>query len=91
MNNEYERMEFWQPNNTIKEKVFTTSPNIKRVKYYSNTNTLEIETMNGKLYHYYMVPLEVASNMLKTNDKEIGAYWHNVIKGRYRFINVNGW
>lgn len=59
------------------------SSNIASIGYDSNTNTLEVEFLNGAVYQYYGVPKAVYEGLM--NASSHGSFLAAHIKGRYQY------
>lgn len=63
-----------------------TSSNIASIGYDANSQTLEIEFLNGGVYQYFDVPQHVHQELM--NASSHGQYLAQNIKGVYRFSKV---
>lgn len=63
-----------------------TSSNIASIGYDANSQTLEIEFLNGGVYQYFDVPQYVYEELM--NASSHGQYLAQNIKGVYRFSKV---
>lgn len=63
-----------------------TSSNIAAIRYEENQLLLEVEFLNGSLYHYYEVPQHVAQALDQAGSK--GEFLAASIKGHYRYSRV---
>lgn len=63
-----------------------TSSNIASIGYDANSQTLEIEFLNGGVYQYFDVPQHVYEELM--NASSHGQYLAQNIKGVYRFSKV---
>lgn len=63
-----------------------TSSNIASIGYDVDSQTLEIEFLNGGLYQYFDVPQYVHQELM--NASSHGQYLAQNIKGAYRFSKV---
>jgi hypothetical protein len=59
------------------------SSNIASIGYDETTSTLEVEFLNGGVYHYYDVPDSIYKDLLAAPSH--GQYLVAYIKGRYRY------
>jgi len=62
------------------------SSNLKSVGYDPKTRVLEIEFLNGAVYQYDNVPLEVYKGLMKASSH--GKYFHAHIRDRYPYRRV---
>ena len=63
-----------------------TSSNIASIGYDADSQTLEIEFLNGGVYQYFDVPQHVHQELMKASSH--GQYLAQNIKGAYRFSKV---
>ncbi|MFC0264790.1 MULTISPECIES: KTSC domain-containing protein [Bacteroidota] len=63
-----------------------TSSNIASIGYDADSQTLEIEFLNGGVYQYFDVPQYVHEELM--NASSHGQYLAQNIKGVYRFSKV---
>lgn len=63
-----------------------TSSNIASIGYDADSQTLEIEFLNGGVYQYFDVPQHVHQELM--NASSHGQYLAQNIKGVYRFSKV---
>lgn len=63
-----------------------TSSNIASIGYDANSQTLEIEFLNGGVYQYFDVPQHVHEELM--NASSHGQYLAQNIKGIYRYTKV---
>lgn len=63
-----------------------TSSNIASIGYDADSQTLEIEFLNGGVYQYFDVPEYVHEELM--NASSHGQYLAQNIKGVYRFSKV---
>lgn len=68
------------------EKVSVTSSNVESIRYYEDSETLEIEFKNGATYQYFDVPQSVYNEL--ENADSVGGYLASRIKGMYRYSRV---
>ena len=61
------------------EKYFLDSTSVRRIKYYPVGKILEVQFLNGKIYHYNDVPESVWEQAEKTTS--IGSFVHSILKG----------
>ena len=62
------------------------SSNIASIGYDQESQTLEIEFHNGRVYQYFDVPHGQHSAMMSAGSH--GSYFHDNIKGYYRYARV---
>ncbi len=63
-----------------------SSSNIASIGYDANSQTLEIEFLNGGVYQYFDVPQHVFDELMSANSH--GQYLAQNIKGHYRYSKV---
>lgn len=63
-----------------------TSSNIASIGYDADSQTLEIEFLNGGVYQYFDVPQHVYEEIMSANSH--GQYLAQNIKGIYRYSKV---
>ena len=63
-----------------------TSSNVASVGYDSNSMTLEVEFINGSVYHYFDVPEIQYLDLMGA--PSVGTYLNQHIKGSYRYLKV---
>lgn len=63
-----------------------TSSNIASIGYDADSQTLEIEFLNGNVYQYFDIPQYVYEELM--NASSHGQYLAQNIKGIYRFSKV---
>lgn len=68
------------------ERQVVSSSNIASIGYDEATSTLEVEFLNGSIYHYYDVPHNEYQNLMQAESH--GKYLAAHIKGRYRYSRV---
>lgn len=62
------------------------SSNIESIGYDSNSQTLEIEFLNGSIYQYFDVPQHIFDELNSADSH--GKYLAANIKGHYRYSKV---
>lgn len=62
------------------------SSNLRAVGYNKDTKVLEIEFIKGGVYRYFDVMESVYLGLIGADSK--GAYFHEHIRGRYRYKRV---
>ncbi|MBP1646456.1 MAG: hypothetical protein H6Q16_2034 [Bacteroidetes bacterium] len=62
------------------------SSNIESIGYDSESQTLEIEFLNGSIYQYFDVPEHVYDELISADSH--GKYLAHQIKGYYRYSKV---
>lgn len=62
------------------------SSNIAAVGYDEESETLQVEFLNGGVYQYFDVPLSVYDGLYRADSP--GGYLAAHIKGRYRYSKV---
>jgi len=65
------------------ERTAVSSSNIGAIGYEAETQTLEVEFLNGSIYQYAGVSVEEYEAMMNSDSK--GKYLNTNIKGRYSF------
>jgi len=68
------------------ERTHVESSNIESIGYDSESQTLEIEFLNGSLYQYFDVPQHIYDEMMSADSQ--GKYLAANIKGHYRYSKV---
>ena len=68
------------------EREHVESSNINEIGYDSESQTLEIEFLNGSIYQYFDVPEHVYTELRAADSK--GGYLAANIKGCYRYSKV---
>lgn len=63
-----------------------SSSNIASIGYDANSQTLEIEFLNGGVYQYFDVPQHVYDELMNADSH--GQYLAQNIKGAYRYSKV---
>jgi hypothetical protein len=63
-----------------------SSSNIASIGYDANSQTLEIEFLNGGVYQYFDVPQHVYEELMNAGSH--GQYLARSIKGAYRYSKV---
>lgn len=67
-------------------RVHVESSNIASIGYDSDTETLEIEFLNGRVYQYYDVPEYIYDELMSASSH--GSYLASNIKGIYSYSEV---
>ena len=62
------------------------SSNIESIGYDSNSQTLEIEFLNGTIYQYFDVPHHIFEELMSADSN--GKFLTANIKGHYRYSKV---
>ena len=68
------------------ERYSVASSNVASVGYDEQLQTLEVEFLNGAVYQYYNVPINMYEEMMKTPSK--GRFLHAYIRNAYPFSRV---
>lgn len=68
------------------ERQAVSSSNIASIGYDVNSQTLEVEFLNGGVYQYFDVPEQVYNDLM--NASSHGQYLAQNIKGNYRYSKV---
>lgn len=63
-----------------------TSSNIASIGYDANSQTLEVEFLNGGVYQYFDVPQYIYDGIMNADSH--GQYLAQNIKGAYRYSKV---
>ena len=70
----------------IMEMVSVDSSNIRAVGYDDAQNTLQVEFLNGSLFQYFDVPMNVFEGLLTAGS--VDSCLHQTVKGVYRYSRV---
>jgi hypothetical protein len=68
------------------ERTAVQSSNIASIGYDNQSETLEIEFLNGSIYQYFDVPERVYEELMGADSH--GKYLAHIIKGNYRYSKV---
>ncbi len=68
------------------ERYNVASSNIRSVGYDPQTQTLEVEFMNGTIYQYYGVPENIYDQMMVEQSK--GRFLNTYIRNQYPYSRV---
>ena len=68
------------------QRTAVKSSNIASIGYDSDTQTLEIEFMNGSIYQYFDVPRSQYEALMGAGS--LGEYFNSNIKGYYRYARL---
>ena len=68
------------------ERESVSSSNIASIGYEENSETLEIEFLNGGLYQYFDVPMSVYKELMAADSH--GKFLAASVKGNYRYSKV---
>jgi len=68
------------------ERYNVASSNIRSVGYDPQTQTLEVEFMNGTIYQYYGVPENIYDQMMGEQSK--GRFLNTYIRNQYPYSRV---
>lgn len=68
------------------EREQVSSSNIASIGHDANSETLEIEFLNGSVYQYFDVPRKVFEEL--RDSSSVGGYLASNIKGIYRYSKV---
>ena len=63
------------------ERQNVSSSNLRSVGYDAQSQILEIEFRNGRVYQYYEVPQDIYKDLMTAASK--GSYFNDVIKDAY--------
>lgn len=65
---------------------YVASLNLKSVGYDEPSETLEVEFLNGGIYQYFNVPLNLYQNLMQAASK--GQFLHYYIKNAFPYSRV---
>lgn len=68
------------------ERYNVASSNIRSVGYDPQTQTLEVEFINGTIYQYYGVPENIYDQMMREQSK--GRFLNTYIRNQYPYSRV---
>jgi hypothetical protein len=68
------------------ERQAVSSSNLASVGYDPDSETLEVEFNNGRIYQYYNVPLFMYERLMQAGS--IGTFLNTQIKGSYAYSQV---
>lgn len=68
------------------ERYNVASSNIRSVGYDPQTQTMEVEFMNGTIYQYYGVPENIYDQMMGEQSK--GRFLNTYIRNQYPYSRV---
>ena len=68
------------------EKYSVASSNINAIGYDEQSETLEVEFLNGTIYQYYNVPKNMFDQLMSETSK--GRFLNTYIKNAYPFSRV---
>ncbi|MDE0174250.1 MAG: KTSC domain-containing protein [Defluviicoccus sp.] len=68
------------------QRYSVASSNIASIGYDANTETLEVEFLNGSLYQYYNVPQNMYDQLMAEGSK--GRFLNAYIKNAYPYSRV---
>jgi len=68
------------------ERQSVQSSNIASIGYDEESSTLEIEFLNGGIYQYFDVPINVYQELMSAGSH--GQYLAQQIKGRFRYAKI---
>lgn len=63
-----------------------SSSNLASVGYEPSTQTLEIEFLNGRVYQYFGVPVEVHGELMAARSH--GSYFLDAVKDCYEYVRI---
>ncbi|GAA4178541.1 KTSC domain-containing protein [Sphingobacterium ginsenosidimutans] len=63
-----------------------TSSNIASIGYDANSQTLEIEFLNGGIYQYFDIPQHIYDGLMSADSH--GQYLAQNVKGAYRYSKI---
>lgn len=68
------------------EKYSVASSNIASIGYDEAVQTLEVEFLNGSIYQYYNVPMNMFQQLMQDSSK--GRFLNTYIKNAYPFTKI---
>ncbi|KKN54196.1 hypothetical protein LCGC14_0594890 [marine sediment metagenome] len=68
------------------DRIPVSSSNIASIGYDENQMVLEVEFLNGRIYHYEGVPEYVFKDFLNSGSK--GSFFHSNIRNTYPYSRV---
>jgi hypothetical protein len=68
------------------ERLPIQSANIASLGYDAETQTLEVEFLNGHVFQYFNVPADIYNGFLEAESK--GLYFSISIKGYYGYVKL---
>lgn len=70
----------------MEELLTPESSNISKIKYFDDSETLEVEFKNGGVYEYFDVPHTIWESFKNSESK--GKFLAQSVKGKYRFSKI---
>ena len=68
------------------DRSYVSSSNIQSIGYDSQTQTIEVEFLNGAVYQYYGVPESLYERLMQESSK--GRFLNAYIKNQYPYSRV---
>lgn len=68
------------------DRVPVSSSNLSSVGHDENSQTLEVEFLNGSIYQYYDVPRNVYEELISAGT--VGGYFAQNVRNNYRYSQV---
>lgn len=68
------------------QRYSVASSNVASIGYDANSQTLEVEFLNGSIYQYYGVPSQVHEQLMQAGSK--GRFINTYIKNAYGYSRV---
>lgn len=68
------------------KRIHVESSNIESIGYDADSQTLEINFLNGSIYQYFDVPKNIHDELISAGSR--GEYFAAHIKGFYRYSRV---
>ena len=68
------------------QRELVDSSNIRSIGYDDESQTLEVEFLNGSIYQYFDVPKPIHTAIMGADSK--GKYFSGNIKGTFRYSKV---
>jgi len=66
--------------------IIQNSTNVARLRFYEDTQTLEVEFRNGGVYQYFDVPQPLYEQLIAA--ESVGTFLNTQIKGAYRYARA---
>ena len=70
----------------VMERSYVPSTSIASIGYHEATETLEVEFLNGSIYQYYNVQMNIYEQMMQAGSK--GKFLNTYIKNAYPYSRV---
>lgn len=69
------------------ERIPVSSSNIASIGYDTETQTLEVEFLNGRIYQYFGVPVEIHEALMSAGSH--GQFFNYNIKNQYPYDRIS--